>query len=461
MPLTNLLGEREALTQNSELYKEKITEYMKAWGYYLVEDSASQGKTADLVFEKPAVYGNRQAVVEAKWTDLSRFQKRFLAEIGTYFHQYMSELQQDRFDLYIFVRELQNLTKWRHIFEIKLQRQEDVEDYYERVMENDELNDDIRADIEPYTLDDFEQFIGDTEVIQADYDSLLMKIEEYEESEKFMPRFFTTETEPVNDPEELTANFVKISDLPETLYIGEVQHIDGPQIPFEGDTHAFPTWFDGGQFYSLIPPDELPESITQFVVDGSIGGRDFERWIPDEEGHQRIAQILLRELALYEAQDLGIVTANVQRGYRIFFEHENLDEERQRRNGRQVTRFYKDGSSPFVWHQSASLSVTVFSGVFYIVILPRFLFSNDGQSLIRGADNKPLYDRFSSSRYQNNKKNRGWVEYWFDTLGYGEPSEEPQGMGTELIELSLDKRPPSDVSTRDQSMEHLTMGEFQ
>lgn len=82
MALTNLLGEREALAKNSEIYGEKVQEYMEAMGYYITETSPTHGGLVDQKYEFPEIRGDREVWVELKWKDQRRHGKKFLEEIG-------------------------------------------------------------------------------------------------------------------------------------------------------------------------------------------------------------------------------------------------------------------------------------------------------------------------------------------------------------------------------------------
>ena len=173
----------------------------------------------------------------------------------------MNRRREKRFDVAIFGRDLENFKKWRKIFDVTKQTDEAIQEFYDRICENDKLSDDRRRKIKSYPMDDFEEFLSDTHVYQADYDSLLMKIEEFEKDDRFKPDFFQREAEPITDRTELTTNLVEITEYPETLYIGDQVEGATQQVAFKLRPFTVPTWFKLNKVYSLLPPEEMPKSV--------------------------------------------------------------------------------------------------------------------------------------------------------------------------------------------------------
>lgn len=460
MPLTNLLGEREALNKNSEDYQEKIIELMKLRGYYLTDRSTAFGGLRDLKFELPEIRGDRPVWVETKWKKQRRHETGFLREMGKYFIHYMSRPVDERFDLVLFIRELSNFQEWEYIFNVEKQKAESVQEFYERTKTCEELSKKQSGEIEDYGIDWFEVFIGDTHVFQSDYESLLLKIDELEREEYFQPDFFTREAEPISGTDEITLNVVSIDELPEMLWVGKEAEEITQQQAIEGTPYTIPVWFEDNSVFSLISSEDLPGSQTQFIEDSSLVEYDFADWITGDTSRRKIAKRVLRALVLSRAKERGFLVNYYRRDYHVYAGHIPGDEV-TKRDGRQVVKHFKDTADPFYRHRTIKHGILEYSGQFYIRMMPAQLFTRDGQeNQIAGEDAKRLHDRFSPSKFMNNRKVRRRIQHWQGLLDYGETKYDNQGISTTPITLTVKKRPPKDAEERDNSMTNTWLEEW-
>ncbi|MDS0478314.1 hypothetical protein [Natrinema sp. 1APR25-10V2] len=462
MALTNLLGEREALAKNSEIYGDKVQEYMEAMGYYITETSPTHGGLVDQKYELPEIRGDREVWVELKWTDQRRHGKKFLEEMGKYFLHYMDRSPEKRFDVAIFGRNLENFKEWRKIFDVTKQTDEAIQEFYDRVCENDKLSDDHRRKIKSYSMDDFEEFLSDTHVYQADYDSLLMKIEEFEKDDRFKPDFFQREAEPITDRSELTTNLVEITEYPENLYIGDQVEGATQEVAFKLRPFTVPTWFKSNKVYSLLPPEEMPRAVKQFIDPDTVEETGFRSWVEADQGNADIGKRLIRAVVLSKGEDRGCIAINYRSDYHLYFPHEDPEAEVRKEEGRQVTKHYDEAESPFFRHHSLRIGILEYSGQYFLTLKPAILFTTNGkENRITGEQAKPLHDRFSPSRHGNNRKTRSRINHWWKILDYGDPKQDNLDIGTEPVMLEVNKRPPKDTDERDGTMQNKWIGDFQ
>lgn len=453
--IINLKGGREVSSQNSENYKKKIIEFMEADGNFLLKDSSSHGITADLVFEEPLT--GKKILVEAKYTSLSRLNDGFIKELGRYFLEYMDCHPNKRSDFYIFVRELKAYEKWRHIFETSVRKEREVREIYERVLDS-ELRDSEKSNLEKYDFEDFMEFVGDTYVHHATYDQLSMKIDEFNEDDKFKTDFYHIEREPLKEEETVVLNTLEIDKFPDKIYGVKLKNSSTDKKARKDIDGSYPAHFHNGKAFLIenTPPEELSEHL----VEDSWYAIDFLEAINNNRGHRKAGKDLINRAISYLFKQNDFLVEHYQGDFHHYVRH-NTDDEETKRNNLQFARYFDEANPPFVRHESVVFNMQDFDESLAIMLKPEMVFTSDGETLIKGKEAKDLHDKFSTNRYGNNyavKRNlRKWSEILHDSLEKGRFNLAL----SEPMKTKMRVRPPKDPDERDTNMNSRGLKQYE
>lgn len=454
------MGGSEVSNKTSENYKSKIIEYMGRDGYKLIRNSSDQSMTEDLVFKKLPPEDKREIWVESKYTDLSISDSDFLTELGRYFISYMLKNVNEKFDLYVFVRKCSNLNRWKHVFDNRLFQKEEAKKIYKYLSNKTNLREEELEKFNDFSYEDFKKFLGDSYVYQVNYEGLMMKINEFKEKERnAIKTFYTKEREPLNDGENILCNFSKIIHYPDVLYIFNLEEGIGEKEVYEEIPKYKPIFSHWGRLFSLLPQGELPDYIDLFTQ-GLIKKTDFVSWMNESENKEWIGRILMSKLI----QNKGVIKGCSFRDYKgknLFFEHDDLEVEKQEVEDKQVSRYFDKSYKPFVKHKALKIEVKNYNDGDYVFFKPETLFTSDGKELITGKDVRRLHDKFSPNRYDNNSSIKGDLKWWFEFLNLkGNKKETKQELRTTgLNKLYLSVRPPKNGKERDRVTNYIILGE--
>lgn len=108
---------REATTWRAESYKDVVRSFMEAMGYSQTIDSFGDGTTEDMVFVPIGGLQLNEARVEAKDSALSLSDRSFKRELLHHLRLWLAAPTSQRFDFYIFARQLRGVDRWREVFE--------------------------------------------------------------------------------------------------------------------------------------------------------------------------------------------------------------------------------------------------------------------------------------------------------------------------------------------------------
>lgn len=410
MAFYNLLGEREALTQNSENYKSAIIGYLKTRSYILVKDSSVDASLSDLIFRRPNIDKERETVIEAKFADLSLYEKDFLGELGRYFIAFIKCPADKRFLFQLFIRKLKGISNWKNVFEKLID--EDVEKLFNKIRET--LNEGDRKEFEKYEYDDFLLFIQNSDVSQADYQSLIMKKDELEKSKKFdiSADYLIEKSETIRESEDILSNFLKIIKMPAKLWVADLKKIKEIK-EFWKENYKKIAWLHRGKIYSL---NELSDSnILKYIKKGSTIEIPFEELKEDEESKQKIILQLIKKFLISKGRKRGC--RYDPRLNCLFFGHGHKLVPIRKVKDRIVSKQYrkKDGSINFVLHQGIRIMIKCFNDEYYIVLKPIRLFTQEGKTIIRGKSAQTLHYKFPA-KYDFNNTERSKFNFWCKLL---------------------------------------------
>ncbi|WP_292462345.1 hypothetical protein [Methanolobus sp.] len=389
MPLINLEGEREATTQNSEEYGKKIIDFLNLQGYHLEHDSNIEGIFQDKVFRNPKLDGNKKTVVEVKDTDLSLNNKDFLVEYGKYFMIYSREI----FNLFIFAKKIVNINKWKKIFDLATQSEDEILSFYEDIKK-------CSSDkIDEYSI--FKEFIIHTKIYQTTYDKLLQKIEQIKKDNiyDFEVDYLKDIEDLVYEPEILNSNLFIVKSFPDYIFKAKLKVNSFTSLwknPFANSFVAF-----NGILYSIR---EFPENILSEYCDENTYNK-FKFTNIDLESERRLVSQLIKSQIILNAFDNGFY---YNRNKKSFYKpHFNLRIEKSKvkvedEKSRVVSTVYiKDGNLNFVSHRAVKIEVTRIENEYYVLFNNYRLFTNDGKHLIMGEGAKKLNSKFAPTKAFN------------------------------------------------------------
>lgn len=389
MPLINLEGEREATTQNSEAYGKKIIEFLNLQGYHLEHDSNIEGTFQDKIFRNPKIDGNKKTIVEVKDTDLSLKNKDFLIEYGKYFLIYTRE----RFNLFIFAKNITNINKWKKVFDLATQSENEIFSFYADIKKNWSIP------VDDY--DRFKELINFTKVYQVSYDKLIQKIEQIKSDNvyDFNKDYLIDTGNLIYEPELLNSNLFIVKSFPEFVFKAKLKKDSSKQIwkkPFFDSFVLF-----NGILYSLR---DFPENVLQEYCDkGTYNKFKFEH-IDLHEQSILISQLIKSQIILNAFDNGFFYNRNKKLLYKPHLDLSKLESKIkvEGEKTRFLSKVYiKDGQFNFVLHRALQLDIIKIENTYYILFNNYRLFTNDGKHIITGENAKRLNSKFAPTKAFN------------------------------------------------------------
>jgi len=421
MTFTNLQGEREANTGNSEDYKKRIKKYMGVRGYAITGDSSIDGSLEDLIFKRPLADGQKETRVEAKFTELSLFDLQFLDELKNHFIKYMNSPIDNRFFLKIFVKKCKSIDKWKKIFDKGDNNAiNELKQKIESKLEEEKLVDFIE-----HSFDNFLNFIMDCHVIQADYDRLNHKIDKLSKSKEFkLDKKLTEENQNLEyENEKLTANMMKVLDFPKVVWIAKAKKIENMKKFWEENYEEliYPT---RDHIISLSSMDKN-KKIKSYIINDTIEKKMFEHWMDyDDPEKVNILKNLIERYIVQKGRKIGMRFNRKLNS--LFYPHLNKSRLINKIGKRKVSRIFQDkeGKIRFVEHNCVNINILFFNKEFYVVLDNTRLFTENGEKAVDGEIAKKLHYKFPN-RFAYNNSEKSKFLYWkklfsfdYQTLNY-------------------------------------------
>jgi hypothetical protein len=450
MPIYNLLGGAEVSHATAQHYKDKVVELLQLDGFILVQTSSDVAMTPDLIFRKPDTEGNTDIFVETKFDDVSLSDKKFLSELATYFILYTAN-RTEPFDLYLYFRRLKNYSKWNRIFSANLYDEATCQAFFRTLLENKHLDEQSREKVKEKGFDNFKRFIADTYVHQVSYDGLLMRIDARNKGRKnrcFGYDYFLRELPPTRQKQQIIGNFAEIEKYSGSIYSWEIDHATYDDIYSRVQRYE-PVFLAGRFVYSLEPI--YGTNLKEFIKEKTLKTFNPEEWLLEGyilEGSNKLSILQ----TLYKKYILNFGVANkgckyVRYGSAdiLYFSHADYTKSLTKVNGKQVTRLFKDTSSPFVKHEAIEIEVKIYSQRLFAFFTPIVLFTDNNRELITGRNVKRLHEKFSPNKYDTNSTILGDMKWWFNYLNdRGKTLLET----SELLSFVGNLKPPRDSKTR-------------
>lgn len=451
------------MAQKGEDYKEAVIEYMESSNFMLRRDSAFHSSLDDLQFEEKA--SGDTVVAEAKSYADGISPNRFKSELSRYFLEYVQTREDKRFDFYIFVEQLSNEALWNALFDRDVEDNEKLQSFYKKLIDN--ADESFANDLERTTVDEFRDFAVDTHVHVGTYLELKQQAQQLEQSERFQYEPYLHSYEPCYEETEYATNLFKINSFPKWLYIiGTTGDAESANV-YNYNNEAYPIHLYDRKLYSLVEPENLPETTRYYIQESDYERVEFADWLHrnsgEHEDKENTIRALLRGVFTLLAREQDCVV-NREKGTVVYPELKPKHGT-ERKHGRVWLAKPLETYSE-VRHRAVKVRIRIFGTEYYYVLLPTQVFTRDGRRKVSGEKKYTLQNKFSPNRFQG--QNSKWdrqLATWEDLL-MGEQSSLDEFMSQGFpavdqlffsrVSSKLGVRPPEDGEERDELIEEAS-----
>lgn len=467
------------------MYRRRVRDYLEAGEYLEVGDSYAG--TSDITLTRPAHKEKKEYRVETKNTKLSLFNDGFIDEFARQFIDY-SRAEDGEFEFIVFAVDYADQSRWKSIFHDRIRKEEEVKTYYEEVVDRHELKEAEKEEFDALDFRDFWRFLERVSIKKAGYERLGELITDRESQERSDEKwaFFTRENEPVRQRGELLPNFVRIINYPDHIWTLQCL-APGHRAVFDQNPRHLPIWIESGQMHSLIPPDEMPDSLEQFVDRDTAERADFAEWLKQDgdQHHRRVIGLLNRQVrwrgvqrhercaSVYDSHGSHVLiitrpdtlteSPTQTKQQTLFGEVESAEEGSSEAN-LQYEGYValKDWGSAYA-HRYGRPVVKRYGDHHYVFIETGWVFTKRGRgdSVISGDWSDDLHNQLDKNTLSRNPNQKSQFRQWRTYLGLEEGSEEhatiPGTGGQRLsfeegIEVEFRERPPKNSAERRELM---------
>lgn len=248
--------------------------------------------------------------------------------------------------------------------------------------------------------------------------------------------------------ERLFTNLLPIRTLPETLYFGTTRRKSRGNIRDEIEGFVPPYCISDGRLYSFSDLADEDCSLNKFCV-GKVATTPTSEWINDDERVNDFV-FLLNQLLGKHVSRCG-VRYNPEFG-RNYFPRENPTDQAFKRkwtsvrtgvsDERTVVKYYEYGQDKFWRHLASETSFDRFGGAWFLRIVPKYFFTEDGEKPCDGELVGPYTTSLKADEHNSQVLNH--VLFWADVLSLQKPSIDVQLDGKSV--MLIDKMPLTGIA---------------
>jgi len=248
--------------------------------------------------------------------------------------------------------------------------------------------------------------------------------------------------------ERLLTNLLPIKKLPETLYCATTRRKNHQNIRDEIKGFVPPFCIVDGKLYSLsdLANEQCP--LNKFCV-GQVSTTPTSDWIGDEERVGDFVYLLNQLLGKH----MGRCGVRYNRDFgRSYFPRENSTDTAFKRawtsvrtgvaDERTVVKYYEYGKDKFWRHLASELSFERFGGEWFLRIIPKYYFTEDGEKACDGELAGPYTTSQKADEHNSHVLNH--VLFWSDVLSLQNPVIEFRLDGTPV--MVIDKMPLTGIA---------------
>lgn len=392
---------REGLTRKGGDYADKVIDVLNEMGYLVEDRAADSGIFADIELSRK--FSDEMLITEAKNTDFEF--SEYLGGLGHYFaHWYDGNF--DRF--YLFVKILEKDEVWNTITNAE-DDNEELEDLFEKIL--DEAADEFDAPTSQIYLDDFRDFLANTEVWQYSHDELDRIHERIDRTHEYDDKPFLTDYEPIPEDGILYSNLFEITTIPDTLY--RVETIDGfAEAQYRNyNPDYYPLEPHGGYLYSLVKPSELLESTRHYIEEDSVNQTSFPEWItPTDKDTDDITRALLVKLAALKARVSDCRYNRGNNGALLYARYGEEYGEKRRSDDTWIAQPAQKRSEYL--HRAVWIETKHFASTYYFVFKPTWEFTTNGETPVGPETKSELTHKFARRDLPKNRRTRRVIDAW-------------------------------------------------
>ena len=453
MSWEDLEGKGEASHHRGEVYRQVVEEYLES-GEFLRQGDPYSG-TKDIRLTRPAHNEEKVFRVETKNTKASIGDESFVTEVAR--HCLDFHFGDEEFEWYIFAPEYSNSDRWRHIFDGRIRREDEVEDYFNEIANNHNLTDDETEKFAEVDVENFRAFIEVVALNKATSGRLQELIRENTKTDRAKKKwdFYIQENEPKCEPTDYLPNAFKITAYPDNVW--EIQSLaTGLNDVFDAVPRYFPLWIEGTDAYSLVSPENLPAELERLLrVDESVE-HDFETWAFEDSKpfDSRIVTGLLNKQLIWRGTQLQEQCRAVRHDqtFKLIFPlpeggyvqetlmGEIIDPDTaqtEKVEGYTITRDMGRG----IGHRYGYPTTKLYGRHGYAFISTGWLFTakGTGDSVIEGDAADDLHNSLDKNNYGKTPNRRAQFRQWRQYLRMGR-GEDEKLVGEELAQLDSTHR---------------------
>ena len=271
-------------------------------------------------------------------------------------------------------------------------------------------------------FDNFKRFIADTYVNQVNYDGLLMKIDARNKGKKnrcYGYQYYLRELSPIKEKQQIVGNFAEIIKYSNSIYSWDIGNTRYADI-YDRVQRYEPITLKGNLLYSLDV--NYGSKLSAFINEKTLKEVSPENWLLEGyilEGSNKLSilQTLYKKYILnFGVANKGCKYLRYKSSDILYFSHADYSKEITKVGDKQVTRLFKDTSSPFVKHEAIEIEVKIYNQQLFAFFSPVVLFTDKNRELITGSNVKRLHEIFSPNRYDTNLTILGDMRWWFNYL---------------------------------------------
>lgn len=239
--------------------------------------------------------------------------------------------------------------------------------------------------------------------------------------------------------ERLFTNLLPIKKLPGTLYFATTRRKNRQNIRDEIDGFVPPFCVVDGKLYSLSDLTSDQCALKKFCV-GRVETKPTSEWIEDEERVNDFVFLLNQLLGKH----MGRCGVRYNPGFRRnYFPRENATDTSFKRSWtsvrtgvadeRTVAKFYQYGKDKFWRHLASEMSFEQFGGDWFLRIMPKYFFTEDGEKPCDGELAGPYTT--SQKAVEHNSQVLNHVLFWSDVLSLQKSVIELRLDGTTIMQI--------------------------
>lgn len=450
--------EREALTVKAEDYKKQISKYLESRGYVLDVDSGIEGVFEDQIYYKK---GRKRINVECKDTQISVYEAEFLIPFSQYLVLFSKLPNDAKFQFSFFVRKVRNYAEFDLLFnKLDDTKMLELKKRCIEVLEKKQKKKfvEMAGQIEKISLDIFREFAYDSEIVEADYETL-KRASEIRLPDMGVPssildilppknisEILDINSRPDKVNEKLLANLFPVIEYPKKIWGAKTKFRRKKDVYKELESHNVPAFtLKEEMLFCFWDLNDEENPLNTMVYKNTISNEDVSNWIEDPDRKWWFIE-LMHIMIKNHAKNVGL---NLDTKTNRFYISTELGVDKvvkwkpgKRSATRNIVKFYKNesGEINFAAHRAVFFKFEMIGDEIFLLIDPQWTFTEDGYNPVRGKNMNILTNKWRTK--EHNSSFLRDVLFWANFLTLDE-KELKINEGPVLVSISLN---PVEVS---------------